>query len=105
MKDMDLWDVRNRPIKTFSGGMKKKVEIARAILHNPKVLFLDEPTKELDIPTKREMWDSLKKISGESTIFLCSHDIREVEVLCDDVCVIHKGKLTFSGSASQLKIQ
>jgi ABC-2 type transport system ATP-binding protein len=102
---MDLYERRYDPMKTFSGGMMRRAEIARVLLHNPKVLFLDEPTRELDIPGKRYIWNLLQDLKHEQdvTIFLSSHDIREIEVLCDRVCIIHKGKIVFSGDANTLK--
>lgn len=104
LEEMELYDARERTLKTLSAGMAKRVEICRALLSRPKVLFLDEPTKELDIPGKRYIWDMLKKLKEEEvTIFLSSHDVREIEVLCDTVSVIHKGKVVHSGDASELK--
>lgn len=102
---LELSDRARDPLKDYSSGMKKRVEIARALLPEPEILFLDEPTKELDIPGKRQIWDMLLKLKegGGATIFLSSHDIREIEVLCEDVCVIHKGKLVFKGSTQNLK--
>ena len=102
---LDLYERRFDPMKTFSGGMMRRAEIARVLLHNPKVLFLDEPTRELDIPGKRYIWNLLQDLKHEQdvTIFLSSHDIREIEVLCDRVCIIHKGKIVFSGDADKLK--
>jgi ABC-type multidrug transport system ATPase subunit len=102
---MDLSKYKNKPMGTFSEGMKKKVEICRAMLHEPKILFLDEPTKELDIPSKREMWNLLKELvkAKNITVFLCSHDILEIDAMCDDVCVIYKGNITFSGNVNKLK--
>ena len=97
-----LYDRREGIMKTFSSGMKKRIELCRALLCRPKLLFLDEPTKELDIPGKRYVWNLLKKMEG-MTIFISSHDIREIDIVCDDVCIIHKGDIIFSGSASELK--
>lgn len=104
-RTFDLLDVANKKIGELSGGMKKKVEICRAMLSHPKVLFLDEPTKDLDIPTKREMWEMLRNIATQEkiAIFLCSHDIYEINELCDDICIIAKGKITFQGSLEELK--
>jgi ABC-2 type transport system ATP-binding protein len=102
---LDLYERRYDPMKTFSGGMMRRAEIARVLLHNPKVLFLDEPTREFDIPGKRYIWNLLQDLKHDQdvTIFLSSHDIREIEVLCDRVCIIHKGKIVFSGDADKLK--
>ncbi|MFQ5911111.1 MAG: hypothetical protein ACE5IJ_10395, partial [Thermoplasmata archaeon] len=78
----------------------RRTEICRALLHDPPILFLDEPTKELDIPGKRQMWDLLRNMAQEEgkTIFLTTHDIRDVEELCSLLCVISRGQITYTGS-------
>jgi ABC-2 type transport system ATP-binding protein len=83
------------PVGTFSSGMKRKVELARALLHDPAVLFLDEPTRELDLPSKADIWKLLHAAARErrATVFLCSHDVLEVEELCDRVGVVWRGRL------------
>jgi ABC-2 type transport system ATP-binding protein len=83
------------PVGTFSSGMKRKVELARALLHEPPVLFLDEPTRELDLPSKADIWKLLEAATRErqATVFLCSHDMLEVEALCDRVGVVWRGRL------------
>ena len=101
LKDISLEKFKGTPIGTFSSGMKKKVEICRALLHDPEILFLDEPTKELDIPSKREIWNLLKRLN--KTIFICSHDILEIGTLCEEICVICKGRITFSGNINELR--
>src|SRR2546428_13757208 len=70
-----------KPLKTFSGGMKRKLEIMRSLLHRPKVLFLDEPTAGLDVPSRRTLWDYLRAVrrEGGTTIFLTTHPIEEGE--------------------------
>ncbi len=99
LERLELEDHRHRRIGEFSSGMKKRLELCRALSHQPQVLLLDEPTKELDIPGKREIWDLLKGlVSAESlTVFLCSHDAAEIEALCEDVGVVRLGSLTFTG--------
>jgi len=106
LKTFDLLEVANKKIGELSNGMKKKVEICRAMLSYPQILFLDEPTKDLDIPTKREVWELLRNIAVEekTTIFLCSHDIYEINELCEQICVIAKGRITFNGSMEDLRI-
>jgi len=106
LKSFDLLEVANKKLGTFSGGMKKKIEICRAMLSYPPILFLDEPTKDLDIPTKREVWETLRgvAIENKTTIFLCSHDIYEINELCDKICVIAKGKITFNGSIEEIRL-
>ncbi len=81
-------------VKTFSGGMKRRLMIARALLHKPRVLFLDEPTVGLDPQTRRKIWELIKRINMDgSTIFLTTHYIEEAEFLCDRVGIIDHGKL------------
>jgi len=105
LKSFGLFEVANKKIGKFSGGMKKKLEVCRAMLSYPPILFLDEPTKDLDIPTKREVWETLRGIvvEDETTIFLCSHDIYEVNELCSKICVISEGKITFNGSIEEIR--
>ena len=89
-----------RPIGQFSAGMRRRLGICRALLHDPPILFLDEPTKELDIPGKRQMWNLLRGFASEEgkSVFLTTHDIRDVEELCSLLCVISRGRITYAGS-------
>ncbi|HET6404182.1 MAG TPA: ABC transporter ATP-binding protein [Candidatus Thermoplasmatota archaeon] len=95
---------RGRVIGSYSTGMKRRVEVARALLSEPRVLFLDEPTRGLDLPAKREMWEMLRDLVRERgvTIFLSSHEVPEIQALCEDISVIARGKMTYSGRASEL---
>jgi ABC-2 type transport system ATP-binding protein len=95
---------RGKLMGTYSTGMKRRVEIARALMGGPKVLFLDEPTRGLDLPAKRDMWKLLHRLAeGENdTIFLSSHDAHEIRSLCDDISVIAGGKIVFSGATRDL---
>ncbi|WP_158554741.1 ABC transporter ATP-binding protein [Methylovirgula sp. 4M-Z18] len=95
---------RGKLIGTYSTGMKRRVEIARALLGNPKVLFLDEPTRGLDLPAKRETWRLLRDLASREgvTTFLSSHDAQEIRTLCTQISVIATGKLVFSGPAQDL---
>jgi ABC-2 type transport system ATP-binding protein len=95
---------RDKLIGTYSTGMKRRVEIARALMGNPKVLFLDEPTRGLDLPAKREMWNLLRRLAAEEkvTTFLSSHDAQEVRSLCGEISVIAKGRVVFTGATSDL---
>lgn len=95
---------RGRVIGTYSTGMKRRVEIARALMGGPKVLFLDEPTRGLDLPAKREMWKLLHRLAEREndTIFLSSHDAHEIRSLCDTISVIAKGRLVYTGATSEL---
>jgi ABC-2 type transport system ATP-binding protein len=95
---------REKLIGTYSTGMKRRVEIARALLGNPKVLFLDEPTRGLDLPAKRETWKLLRDLSAREnvTTFLSSHDAQEVRSLCTEISIIAKGRLIFTGPARDI---
>jgi ABC-2 type transport system ATP-binding protein len=99
-------DVRFRGsnIGTYSTGMKRRVEIARALMGSPKVLFLDEPTRGLDLPAKREMWNLLRRLAAtqDVTTFLSSHDAHEIRTLCQQISVIAKGRLVYSGPTADL---
>ncbi len=93
-----------KPVKTFSGGMKRKPEIIRSLMHDPKILFLDEPTQGLDAVSRASMWDYLQKIHREKkmTIFLTTHYIVEAES-ADRICIVNHGKMLFSGSPEAMK--
>ena len=95
---------RGKMLGTYSTGMKRRVEIARALMGQPKVLFLDEPTRGLDLPAKREMWNLLRRLAVDEnvTTFLSSHDSHEIRSLCDEISVISKGKLVFTGATRDL---
>jgi len=95
-----LW----KPLKTFSGGMQRKIEIIRTLLHNPQVLFLDEPTQGLDPVSRKTLWEYLNQTRKEygTTIFLTTHYLDEAEG-ADKVCMIDKGKIIFDGSPAEMK--
>lgn len=95
---------RGRLIGTYSTGMKRRVEIARALMGGPKVLFLDEPTRGLDLPAKRDMWNLLRRLAVEQkvTTFLSSHDAQEVRCLCGEISVIASGRVVYTGATSEL---
>lgn len=94
-------------VATYSGGMRRRLEIARVLVHKPKILFLDEPTIGLDPQSRRVVWDFLRKlISGDSmTIFLTTHYMEEAELLCNRVAIIDSGKIIAMGSPAELKAQ
>jgi ABC-2 type transport system ATP-binding protein len=96
----------HKPMKTFSGGMRRKIEIVRSLLHRPKVLFLDEPTAGLDVPSRRTLWEYLTTIRRESgtTIFLTTHYLEEAES-ADTICIIDKGQVVSYGSPDRIKSQ
>ncbi len=95
---------RGKLIGTYSTGMKRRVEIARALMGSPKVLFLDEPTRGLDLPAKREMWNLLRRLAIDEnvTTFLSSHDSHEIRSLCNEISVINKGRLIYTGATRSL---
>ena len=95
---------RKRPMRGYSTGMRRRVEVARAMLGEPRILFLDEPTRGLDLPAKRDMWAWLRDVAREQgvTIFLSSHEVREIRALCQDLAVIAEGKLVYRGSVGAL---
>jgi ABC-2 type transport system ATP-binding protein len=95
---------RGKLIGTYSTGMKRRVEIARALLGSPKVLFLDEPTRGLDLPAKRETWKLLRDLASSQavTTFLSSHDAQEIRTLCTQISVIATGRLVFTGPTQDL---
>jgi ABC-2 type transport system ATP-binding protein len=95
-----------RMVEDLSGGMKKAAMIARALLHEPKVIFLDEPTVGLDVQVRRKMWDLIRKLSRSgTTIFLTTHYIEEAEALCQRVGIVNQGRLIALGSPSELRLQ
>jgi ABC-2 type transport system ATP-binding protein len=95
---------RGKLMGTYSTGMNRRVEIARALMGHPKVLFLDEPTRGLDLPAKRGMWSLLRSLAAEEnvTTFLSSHDSHEIRSLCDEISVIARGRLMYTGATRDL---
>jgi ABC-2 type transport system ATP-binding protein len=105
LKMVDLADRSRHRVKTFSGGMKRRLEIARGFLHHPAVLFLDEPTTGLDPQTRRRIWDHIQRINNNEglTILLTTHSMEEADALCMRVGIMDHGKLIALGSPSKLK--
>ncbi len=94
LKDLSLWDKKDSRIRTLSGGMKRRVMIAKALVHEPIVLFLDEPTAGVDVSLRRDMWQLVHELRTSGvTIILTTHYIEEAEEMADRIGVIHKGKL------------
>lgn len=94
LKDLTLWDKRDNELRELSGGMKRRVLIAKALSHEPQVLFLDEPTAGVDVELRQEMWTMVKRLNDNGvTIILTTHYIEEAEEIADRVGVISKGKL------------
>ena len=102
---IELSDKQNDPVVTYSGGMRKRLDIAGGLLHRPKVLFLDEPTVGLDIQTRRKIWEYIKKIHKEfeMTIFLTTHYMEEADQLCDRIGIIDHGKIQVIDSPENMK--
>ena len=98
-----LNDVLNQKAKTLSGGYKRRLSIAIALISKPKILFLDEPTLGLDVFARRELWNIIKKLKGSITIILTSHYLEEIENLCDRVAVLSHGKLLQTGNIKDIK--
>jgi ABC-2 type transport system ATP-binding protein len=94
LKQLQLWDRRNSIARSLSGGMKRRLMIARALMHEPRLLILDEPTAGVDIEIRRSMWDFLRGINGEgTTIILTTHYLEEAETLCRNVAIIEGGRI------------
>lgn len=103
LKQLDLWEKRNMAARTLSGGMKRRLMIARALMHEPKLLILDEPTAGVDIEIRRSMWDFLKTINEQGiTIILTTHYLEEAEMLCRNIAIIDKGTIVENTSMKSL---
>lgn len=104
---VELWDRKDSRVKTFSGGMKRRLEIARGLLHHPKILFLDEPTLGLDAQTRNLLWNYISKLNEQEgmTIFFTTHYLGEAEVIADRIAIIDHGKIVASGNTEELKQQ
>jgi ABC-2 type transport system ATP-binding protein len=98
-----LKDVLNQRAKTLSGGYKRRLSIAVALISNPKILFLDEPTLGLDVFARRELWGIINKLKNKITIILTSHYLEEIEHLCDRVAILSKGELLKVGTIEEIK--
>lgn len=110
LRQLDLWEKRDQPARTLSGGMKRRLMIARALMHQPRLLILDEPTAGVDIEIRRAMWDFLKEINGQGiTIILTTHYLEEAEMLCRHIGIIDKGRLventTMKGLLGKLNVE
>jgi ABC-2 type transport system ATP-binding protein len=103
LKQLDLWDKRNVPARELSGGMKRRLMIARALMHEPRMLILDEPTAGVDIEIRRSMWTFLKEINEQgTTIILTTHYLEEAEMLCRNIAIIDKGRIVENTSMKSL---
>jgi len=107
LKLFELWDRREALVKTFSGGMRRRLEIARGLLHTPKVLFLDEPTLGLDPQSRNQMWTHVKNLnqSDQVTVFLTTHYMDEADRVADRIAIIDHGHIVATGASRELKEQ
>ena len=107
LKLFELWDRRDDFVKQFSGGMKRRLEIARGFLHTPKILFLDEPTLGLDPQSRNQLWTHVKNLNQteQVTVFLTTHYMDEAEKVADRIAIIDHGKIVAQGSPDELKQQ
>jgi ABC-2 type transport system ATP-binding protein len=107
LKFVELEERKKDLVKTFSGGMKRRLEIARGLLHNPKILFLDEPTLGLDPQTRNHIWTFIREINRNErmTVFFTTHYMDEAEKVADRIAIIDHGKIIASGTAKDLEIQ
>ena len=103
LTQLDLWDKRNDQAQNLSGGMKRRLMIARALVHQPKLLILDEPTAGVDIEIRRSMWEFLSKLNqAGTTIILTTHYLEEAESMCNNIAIINKGEVVESTSMKEL---
>ncbi len=105
LKLVELWGRKDSMVKTYSGGMRRRLEIARGLLHEPRILFLDEPTLGLDTQTRNLMWNYVKKLSDEKamTIFFTTHYLDEAEHVAERIAIIDHGKIVALGTTAELK--
>jgi len=107
LRFVDLWDRKDSQVKEFSGGMKRRLEIARGLLHKPKILFLDEPTTGLDTQTRSLLWDRLQQLNktDKTTIFLTTHQMDEADRIATRIAIMDHGKIVATGTSAELKKQ
>jgi ABC-2 type transport system ATP-binding protein len=107
LKLFELWERKDSPVKQFSGGMKRRLEIARGFLHTPKILFLDEPTLGLDPQSRNQLWTHVKNLNQTEgvTVFLTTHYMDEADRVAQRIAVIDHGRIVATGSSAELKTQ
>jgi ABC-2 type transport system ATP-binding protein len=105
LKLFELWDRRDDPMKRFSGGMKRRLEIARGLLHTPRIFYLDEPTLGLDPQTRNQLWNHVRKLNQEEriTVFLTTHHMEEAERVAHRSAMIDHGQIVAQGTLAELK--
>ncbi len=105
LKFVGLWDRKDDYVKTFSGGMKRRLEIARGLIHHPKILFLDEPTIGLDPQTRNHIWNYIKELNKKEnmTVFFTTHNMEEAERYANHIAIIDYGKIAYRGTPDEIK--
>jgi len=105
LKFMGLTESADNLVRTYSGGMIRRLELAQAMLHRPAILFLDEPTIGLDPVARHSVWDRLLDLRGEfgMTVLITTHDMEEAEALCDELAILHSGRVAVAGKPSRLR--
>ena len=103
MQEFGLTEVANKRAKTLSGGYARRLSIAAAVITEPKLLILDEPTLGLDVIARRELWKLINARKGKTTIILTTHYLEEVEALCDRICALKEGEKIFEGTVDEMK--
>jgi len=104
LEELGLWDDRRKTIHTFSGGMRKRVEIAKILIQRPKIAIIDEPTTQIDVVGKHRIWNMIRALRDEgSTILLATNELYEADMLSDRVAIMHKGKLLVCDNPKKLK--
>ncbi len=104
---VELWERKDDLVKTFSGGMRRRLEIARGLLHHPKVLFLDEPTLGLDPQTRNHIWNYIKNLNQKEgiTVFFTTHYMEEADRVANRIAIVDHGKIAAQGTPTELKVQ
>lgn len=102
LKKFDLENVKNKRAKLLSGGMMRRLSISMALITEPKVLFLDEPTLGVDVIERRKIWDTIKGLKGNTTVILTTHYMEEAEALADEIGIMARGKMIITGTAKEL---
>ncbi len=105
LAEFSMEQIAKQKAKTLSGGWQRRLSIAMALISEPKLLFLDEPTLGLDVLARRELWQSIRKLKGRVTVILTTHYLEEAEALSDRIAVMSKGRLTAVGTAAELMRQ
>jgi ABC-2 type transport system ATP-binding protein len=104
LEELNMWDDRRKSVHSLSGGMKKRVEIAKVLIQKPKIAIVDEPTAQIDVVGKHKVWSRIRDLRDEgTTVILATNELHEADILSDRVAIMHKGKLLVCDSPRQLK--